>query len=98
MRCFRKCRFYYSLFYIALTNKLVVMELIISPSLMNALIDSSIDNANTKDYSFVDERSQKMKDCISIMENMGVRSIELDLSADDDSLLDGYSLDDLCSF
>jgi hypothetical protein len=74
------------------------MELIISPSLMNALIDNSIDNANTKDYSFVDERSQKMKDCISIMENMGVRSIELDLSADDDSLLDGYSLDDLCSF
>ena len=54
---------------------------------MNALIDSSIDNANTKDYSFVDERSQEMKDCISIMESMGVRSIELDLSADDDSLL-----------
>jgi hypothetical protein len=74
------------------------MELIISPSLMNTLIDSSIDNANTKDYSFVDERSQKMKDCISIMESMGVRSIEMDLSADDDSLLDGYSLDDLCSF
>ena len=63
------------------------MELVISSSLMNALIESSIENVNNKDYSFVDERSQEMKDCISIMESMGVRSIEMDLSADDDSLL-----------
>ena len=74
------------------------MELIISPSLMNALIESSIENVNNKDYSFVDERSQEMKDCISIMESMGVRSIEMDLSADDQSLLDGVPIEELSSF
>lgn len=74
------------------------MELVISSSLMNALIESSIENVNNKDYSFVDERSQEMKDCISIMESMGVRSIEMDLSADDQSLLDGVPIEELCSF
>jgi hypothetical protein len=74
------------------------MELVISSSLMNALIESSIENVNNKDYSFVDERSQEMKDCISIMESMGVRSIEMDLSADDQSLLDGVPIEELSSF
>lgn len=74
------------------------MELVISSSLMNGLIESSIENVNNKDYSFVDERSQEMKDCISIMESMGVRSIEMDLSADDQSLLDGVPIEELSSF
>lgn len=63
------------------------MEITISASLMQQLMEKSITNAENKDYCFVDSRSKEMVDCIKTMESMGVRSIELDLSSDDQSLL-----------
>lgn len=63
------------------------MEITISASFMQQLMEKSITNAENKDYCFVDERSEEMVDCINTMESMGVRSIELDLSPDDDSIL-----------
>ena len=63
------------------------MEITISAQLMNRLMEDSITRCNNKDYLFVDDRSKEMKECISIMESMGVRSMELDVSSDDESLL-----------
>jgi hypothetical protein len=63
------------------------MEMTISANIMKSLMEDSIKNANNKDYSFIDNRSEEMKRCLQTMESMGVRSIELDLSSDDESLL-----------
>lgn len=63
------------------------MEITISPAVMQRLMEDSIKNADNKNYLFVDKRSEDLKQCIRIMESMGVRSIEVDLSSDDDSIL-----------
>ena len=63
------------------------MEITISAAVMQRLTEDSIKNADNKNYLFVDKRSEDLKQCIRIMESMGVRSIELDLSSDDESIL-----------
>jgi hypothetical protein len=63
------------------------MEITISTAVMQRLMEDSIKNADNKNYLFVDKRSEDLKQCIRIMESMGIRSIEVDLSSDDESIL-----------
>jgi hypothetical protein len=72
------------------------MEITISAAVMQRLMEDSIKNADN--YLFVDKRSEDLKQCIRIMESMGVRSIEVDLSSDDDSILADIPSPDYLSY
>jgi hypothetical protein len=64
------------------------MEITISAKKMQELIKQSESNADNKDYSFISTpRGKELVNCLLIMEEMGVRHIEVDLSEDDQSLL-----------
>lgn len=60
------------------------MELIISANVMKQLIETADDTIKT----FVSTpRDKEIVEGLKIMESMGVRTIEVDLSEDDESLL-----------
>jgi hypothetical protein len=60
------------------------MELIISASKMKQLMETADDTIKT----FVSTpRDKEIVEAINIMKSMGVRTIEVDLSEDDESLL-----------
>jgi hypothetical protein len=64
------------------------MEFTFSPRMMQDIMQQGIDNANNQDYTFVStKRDKELVQAISIMESMGVRHLEIDLSEDDQSLL-----------
>ena len=60
------------------------MELIISANVMKQLMETADDTIKT----FVStSRDKEIVEGLKIMESMGVRTIEVDLSEDDESLL-----------
>ena len=61
------------------------MELIISPNKMKSLMEQAIINADSGNYTFIS--SNRDKETLEIMKSMSVRTIEIDLSEDDKSLL-----------
>jgi hypothetical protein len=60
------------------------MEFTITAAKMQSLMEQSIKNAESGDYTFAcPKRDKEILDTIKVMESMSVRHIEVDLSADD---------------
>ena len=64
------------------------MEITFSPALMKLVQEDAIKNADNKDYCFIStQEDRELVKAIQMMESMGIRKLEIDLSSDDSELL-----------
>lgn len=64
------------------------MEFTFSPALMKLVQEDAIKNANNEDFCFISSQEDKeLVSAIQVMESMGIRELEIDLSSDDSNLL-----------
>jgi hypothetical protein len=64
------------------------MEFTFSPALMKLVQEGAVKNVDNEDFCFISSKEDKeLVSAIQVMESMGIRELEIDLSSDDSNLL-----------